>query len=127
MKVLDKTNILNTIANNPVKLRSTHDKLSLPLINRLYEKMVNGIPFDAIKVCDDLIIDGHHRYISSLLADLELETIKSQKTTATVAYDWAEVDFANEDWDTEDEILHWNHMDAKSSKLSLEQLLKLTH
>ena len=126
MKVLDKTNILNTIENKQAELRSTHKKLSLPLINRLYKKMARGIKFDAIKVCDSLIIDGHHRYISSLLADVDLETLKSPKTSATIAYDWTEVDFVAKDWDTQDDILHWNHLDAQSNILALEELLELT-
>jgi len=30
--------------------------------------MRNDNKFDDIKICDNLVIDGHHRYISSLLA-----------------------------------------------------------
>jgi hypothetical protein len=49
--------------------------------------MINGIKFDDIKVCDSLIIDGHHRYVSSLLANINLDKAKSSKTSATIKYD----------------------------------------
>jgi transcription antitermination factor NusA-like protein len=52
--------ISENLRSKNIDLLSTHTKLSIPIINRLYKKMVNGIKFDDIKVCENLIIDGHH-------------------------------------------------------------------
>ncbi|MAQ41379.1 MAG: hypothetical protein CMH15_10095 [Mesonia sp.] len=64
MRNIDQKLILKAIEESDNTLISTHKKLCLPIINRIYKKMINGIKFDDIKVCDTLIIDGHHRYVS---------------------------------------------------------------
>ncbi|GAA4205443.1 hypothetical protein GCM10022289_24880 [Pedobacter jeongneungensis] len=109
-----------------VKLLSTHNKLSIPIINRMYRKMVNGINFDNIKVCDNLIIDGHHRYISSILADIDLGWIPSCKTSATNVYDWTNVEFVDEEWDTELKIQRMNELDAEFNNISIEKISEIT-
>lgn len=35
--------------------------------------MTNGIKFEIVKINENIIIDGHHRYISSELAKSEIE------------------------------------------------------
>jgi hypothetical protein len=69
-------NIIKVIQETENVLITTHNKLCLPIINRIYKKMINGIKFDAIKVFEKVIIDGHHRYVSSLLANIELDKAK---------------------------------------------------
>lgn len=83
MKTITAEYIIEFLEKNDIKLKSTHSKLSLPIINRITKKMAHGIKFDAIKICDDLIIDGHHRYISSMLTNINLEKISSSKSSAT--------------------------------------------
>lgn len=122
MKQISKEDVIKLLQNNKVELRSTHDKLCLPIINRLYKKMSIGIKFSAIKVEDDLILDGHHRYLASLLANYQLERVPSNKTAATVVTDWSSVDFVDEDWDTEAKIKMLNEQDAKYNNVSLEKI-----
>ena len=64
METIDREVILKAIKESDFILMATHKKLCHPIINRIYKKMINGIKFDDIKVCDTLIIDGHHRYVS---------------------------------------------------------------
>lgn len=45
--------------------------------------MLLGIEFSPIKVADDLIVDGHHHYVASLLAKTNIDIIPSLKTAAT--------------------------------------------
>lgn len=94
METINKEAVLKAIEESDNTLITTHKKLCLPIINRIYRKMIHGIKFDDIKVCDTLIIDGHHRYVSSLLANIKLNKVKSSKTTATTGYDWTAVEFA---------------------------------
>ena len=122
LKQISKEDVIKLLQNNKVELRSTHDKLCLPIINRLYKKMSIGIKFSAIKVEDDLILDGHHRYLASLLANYQLERVPSNKTAATVVTDWSSVDFVDEDWDTEAKIKMLNEQDAKYNNVSLEKI-----
>ena len=126
MENVNKEVILNAIKDSDFILKATHKKLCLPIIIRINKKMINGIKFDDIKVCDRLIIDGHHRYVSSLLANIKLDEAKSSKTTATIEYDWKEVEFVEEEWDTEDKISRLNELDAEFNNMSLEKIIELT-
>ncbi|QHI37517.1 hypothetical protein IMCC3317_28960 [Kordia antarctica] len=121
MAKITKEIILKAIKQSNHTLITTHNKLCLPIINRIYTKMVHGIKFDDIKVCDVLIIDGHHRYVSSLLAEIKLDQAKSSKTIATTEYDWTDVEF-----DTEDKIKRLNELDAEFNNISIEELIKMT-
>ena len=66
MENITKVIVDDFLQNNTLDFNSTHKKLSLPIINRIFKKMKHGIRFEDIKVSDNLIIDGHHRYISSV-------------------------------------------------------------
>lgn len=119
-------NILKHLEEDNIDLHSTHDKLSIPIINRIYKKMKNGIKFESIKVNGDLIIDGHHRYVSSVLSKIEdLEAVSYPRTSATKKYEWSEVDFTDEEWDTEDKIKRLNKIDAEFNDLPLEKIIEI--
>lgn len=132
--MLKKTNIekisaefiLCAIEKSECILISTHKKLCLPIISRIYKKMIYGIKFDDIKVYDNLIIDGHHRYVSSLLAHFTLNTVKSSKTSATIVYDWKDVEFVEEEWDTDFKIYQLNQLDAEFNNVTLAEIIKIS-
>ena len=110
------------IDNKEIALTSTHHKLSLPVIKRIYKKMVNGIKFDDIKICENLVIDGHHRYISALLAEIEIGKIKSLKSSATKECKWNDVEFDENDWDTDSKIQYLNQRDAEYNHVDIETI-----
>ncbi len=122
MKLIDKATILQSIEKSDHIMITTHNKLSLPIIRRIYKKMINGIKFDDIKVCGICIIDGHHRFVSSILAEIKLDEAKSSKTKATIEYKWEDVDFVEEEWDTPEEIRRLNELDAKFNNLPIEKI-----
>jgi len=82
--------------------------------------MENGIKFDDIKVCENLIIDGHHRYLSSLIMDVEVGQVFSHKTSATQLIRWDAVEFDESDWDTASKISYLNEQDAKYNQMDIE-------
>ncbi|MCA0427587.1 MAG: ParB/Srx family N-terminal domain-containing protein [Bacteroidetes bacterium] len=84
-----------------------------------------GVKFSGIRVDGELIIDGHHRYLASLLAGVSLEMYPSIKTSATKIIEWNNVDFVKDDWDTEVKILLMNKIDAEYNGMSLEKLNEL--
>lgn len=126
MENITKNKIQNYLSNNKVELKSSHNRLSLPIINRIYKKMSNGIKFDDIKICDNLIIDRHHRYISSIMAGIEIGKSNSHKTSATQEYDWSVVYFTDIEWDTENKIQYLNELDAEFNNISIEKILEFT-
>jgi hypothetical protein len=126
MENINKKVILNAIKESNYTLAATHKKLCLPIIRRIYKKMMNGIKFDDIKVCDVLIIDGHHRYVSSLLANIKFGEAKSSKTSATIEYKWEDVEFVEEEWDTKEKIKRLNELDAEFNNLPIEKIIEFT-
>lgn len=84
-----------------------------------------GIKFSGIKVDGNVIIDGHHRYLASLLAGVSLERYPSNRTSATKVFEWERVELVKDDWDTEAKILLLNKLDAKFNDISLEKLTEL--
>ena len=125
IEITDKT-IKAFLENNELQYLPTQGKLSLPIINRIYKKMLFGIKFDIIKVNDNIIIDGHHRYISSELAKTVIEKMTYPRTSATIEYSWSDVHFVIEEWDTEYRILDLNKLDAKHNDLSLEKMIEIS-
>lgn len=109
------------------KYKSTHAKLSIPIINRIRKKMEYGIKFEPIRVNGDLIIDGHHRYVSSILASFnELKVVSYPKTSATKEFKWSSVTFLDEEWDTKEKIKRLNEIDASYNNLTLKEVIALT-
>jgi len=108
------------------KLKSTQNKLCIPIINRLCKKMSIGLKFDEIKVYGDLIIDGHHRYISSLITGCIIGSVPGLKTLVTRSYNWSDILFDENDWDTESKILQLNKQDAAYNNFNLETLKQIT-
>jgi hypothetical protein len=57
---ITKEIIVEFISKNEIELASTHTRLSLPIINRIFKKMSSNIKIPAIKVEGDFTCDGHH-------------------------------------------------------------------
>src|SRR5687768_15724139 len=116
MSVMDMITIdviKDFIKTNNIELLPTQHALCIPIINRIYLKMINNLKFDDIKINGELIIDGHHRYISSLLAKKEVGRVPTHLTSATKKHNWNSVKFVDEEWDTEDKIQKLNQDDAR--------------
>lgn len=108
-----------------MELLPTHAKLCIPIINRIFRKMSAGIKFPEIKIENDVICDGHHRYIASLLASFPLDKLPGKTTSATVVTDWKLVEFEEEDWDTKAKIRMLNEHDAEFNNIPLEKVVEL--
>lgn len=125
MKNITKEFIQKFLSQNKVELCSTQGKLCIPIIDRIYRKMVLEISFSGIKVDDDLICDGHHRYFASLLANRDIERIPSTRTSATIRVEWELVVFVDEDWDTAAKINMLDEQDAKFNNITTAELAEL--
>jgi hypothetical protein len=126
MKKLTAGFIKEFIANNDIPFVATQSKLCIPIISRMCQKMSHGIRFDEIKICDNLVIDGHHRYLSSLIMKFELGHVLSNSTSATMAVSWKQIEFEEDDWDTPAKIDYLNQLDAKYNNLEIEFIKEIT-
>lgn len=87
--------------------------------------MSAGIKFSSIKVENNLICDGHHRYVASLLANFPIERISGSSTSATIIVNWESVIFEEEDWDTSAKINMLNEQDAEYNNMPIEKIVEL--
>jgi len=114
------------IGNNDIPLVATQTKLCIPIIFRMCRKMSHGIRFDDIRVCDNLIIEGHHRYLSALISDFALGRVPTNSTSSTTPIAWDLVEFDENDWDTPAKIAHLNKLDAEYNGLEIDFVARLT-
>ncbi|CAM4338669.1 hypothetical protein SAMN06265348_11214 [Pedobacter westerhofensis] len=108
------------LRNNHTDLFPTHSRLCLPIIRRIYNKMQFGIRFSEIKVANNVIIDGHHRYISSLLSRYQIARVPGLLTSATQIDDWMNVEFDLKDWDAASRIKYLNQQDSAYNEIDIE-------
>lgn len=125
MEKITKEVIQDLTLKNEIELSSTHRKLCVPIINRIYKKMLAGIMFSAIKVDNNLICDGHHRYLASLLANFSIERIPTNRTSATIVVEWKAVVFDEMDWDTEAKINMLTEQDAIYNNMTIQQIIDI--
>jgi hypothetical protein len=124
MKQISLDDVMALINSSNFELQSTHDKLCFPIIARMYKKMTIGIKFSGIDVCEGMIINGHHRYLASQLAGIQLDFNPYNKTSATKLTDWKSVVLVEEDWYTEADIRRLNEIDALVNNISIEEISK---
>jgi hypothetical protein len=122
--MLSKETIKASLEGTGTKLQSTHNKLCFPIILRIFKKMKMDIKFHGIKVDGNIIIDGYHRYVASLLAGIELEIHPSRLAPAKIIYDWKDVQLIDEEWDTAEKIKMLNEIDAEFNNIPLAELLE---
>jgi len=126
MQDIPAESIAEFITSHDIPLMSTQTKLCIPIIFRMCQKMLHGINFDEIKVCDNLIIDGHHRYLSALIINHKIGQVPTNSTSATEQISWDLVRFVEDDWDTPAKIDYLNELDAKYNKLEIEFVKQIT-
>jgi|SRR6056297_3490770 len=123
---ITKQLIVDQLGKESRVLTPSQDTLSIPIIFRMYGKMKNGILFKPIHVNESQIIDGHHRYISSVLANYNLENIPNYtKPSHLNDYDWNDVYFTDEEWDTAACIRRLNREDARYNDCSIEEIERM--
>jgi hypothetical protein len=93
-----KIELEHLFKSGKIELVSTHEHLSIPIIERIYKKMKLKLNFGSIQVDQGVIIDGHHRYVASLLAKHQLEQVPGIKSQAKNTFDWTAVKLLDEDW-----------------------------
>lgn len=113
--------IAKYINSNEIALGSTQAKMCVQIINRIFKKMSAGIKFSAIKVDNNFICDGHHRYIASLLSNYPLERNAGIIAPSTERVPWDLVDF-EEEWEYAEDIKKFNQQDAENNNITLEEI-----
>lgn len=113
------------LLNREFELKPTQNKISLPIVFRIFKKMKANLKFDAIRVCDNILIDGHHRYIASVMANVTTEQFPSTKNHNQTTFEWKEVIIITTDYDYPNDIDYHNFNDAKRNGITVDEVLKM--
>jgi len=113
--------ILAKLKESGKLLKSNQGRISLPVVNRICKKMTQNLMFPDIHVCsEDLIVDGHHRYIASILSNFELGVVHDYPAPSkTNEIEWKNVEFTEDDWDSASKIRMLNEIDAKYNNMDI--------
>lgn len=113
------------LLNREFELKPTQNKISLPIVFRIFKKMKANLKFDAIRVCDNILIDGHHRYIASVMVNVTTEQFPSAKNHNQTTFEWKEVTIITTDYDYPNDIDYHNFNDAKRNGITVDEVLKM--
>jgi hypothetical protein len=87
-----------------LKLQPTQNKLCFLIIRRIYHKMKIGVQFENINIDKELPINGHHRYICSLLLKKSINTNLWSSPSQIIVYKWSEIEIDTNDWESKELI-----------------------
>jgi len=90
------------IETNSLKFNPSQHKISYPIIVRIHKRLQEGHRFNNIKVHNNTINDGHHRFISLSLLNMDVtHDVAGENTTKQAEIAWRNVKLDFEDYDTE--------------------------
>ncbi|WP_341903669.1 hypothetical protein [Fluviicola taffensis] len=90
------------IETNPLKFNPSQKKISYPIIVRIHKRLQEGHNFSNIKVLNNTINDGHHRFISLSLLNMEIcHDVSGENSTKQLEITWKDVELDSVDYDTE--------------------------
>lgn len=81
----------------------TQKKVSIPIVIRIAKKIQNGLFASSIVIKDNKICGGHHRYLATLLANKLPEILPGELNYGHSSYEWSELTFSSEDFDSAEE------------------------
>jgi len=119
-----KERLILLMNSGQIELVSTHARLSFPIIERMYRKMVAEVPFTDIQVAGSAIINGHHRYLAALLANYQLSRAAGIRSEAKLNVDWKAVILEDADWDLPGDVERFNAEDARYCGMGLGEFLE---
>lgn len=97
--------VQNYLQQNVFDLNSTQRRLSLPILQRIRNKLEKGESFRALSVDGTDIVNGHHRYVCMHILGIKAETIPWQRSPSSQVISWNEVEIDTLDWDNPPPII----------------------
>lgn len=84
-----------------LSLKPGQSRVSFPIIARIHRRLQEGHEFSHIKVINDVISDGHHRFICHSLLKKEIYwDAAGENTTEQTIVEWKDIELDAIDYDT---------------------------
>ena len=84
-----------------------------------------GISFKNIQCENDLLVDGHHRYICSILANKEIGIRPYKAPHCVIIYEWKNLKIEEKDYDSDKERKKHNLRDSLRHNADLQTFNRL--
>lgn len=102
MSELTIESVRDFLSKNKLQLYPTQCEVSLPILIRIHKRLKQGKVLPAIHIDNDVIVNGHHRYICHNILGMEVERIPWKKSPSVPLYEWHKMEVREEDWDDEE-------------------------
>jgi hypothetical protein len=101
-KELNYDTVSRFIQTTPLKFRPAQTKISYPIITRIHRRYQEGARYSEIKIQEDGVIsDGHHRFISLSLLNVDIQTVHAgENSTKKESFEWKDVHLDENDYDS---------------------------
>lgn len=113
------------LIDNNFELLPSQKRICLPILNRIYLKMKSNLYFKPIQISKGIIIEGHHRYLASILSNKNIEILNLDLNNLPDSYTWKNLQIDEKDWDSPEFQERINLKDAYINNLSLKEVLKI--
>lgn len=122
MQEINLKNVIDLLNSGTLELVATQEELCLPILQRIYKKMKIGIKFDNIRVKDFRIVDGHHRYVCSVLSKTEVGKNSWAISSSATNCNWTAVNINEDDYEDAEMIRMHNIRDAELNDVDISIL-----
>ena len=98
---ITKEEVEKFLSNNVLPFKPGQTKLSLPILQRIHQRVQLDYKFNPVKVDEDRLIDGHHRFICFAILGKQIESIVGgRNNTQNIECSWQEVTREEIDYDS---------------------------
>ncbi len=122
MRKISLKNVRDLLDSGSLGLIATQGEICLPILRRIYKKMKLGIEFEHIRVNDSRIVDGHHRYVCSILSETEIGINDWPIPSSAINCNWAAVIINEDDYEDAEMIQKHNLRDAELNDVDISIL-----
>jgi len=91
------------LQKNKLPLFAGQTEVSFPILSRIHRRLKEGKRFSPILVDEDLIVNGHHRYICLNILNIEIEQLVWTSSPSSKSTCWTKIVVVENDWDTDEE------------------------
>ena len=97
---ISKSEIELFLSTTQLKQKPSQSAVSYPILTRILNILQQNKRFSYIKVHDEIIIDGHHRFICYCYLKIPIEISKNGNNPSALNLEWNSILVDNIDYDS---------------------------
>lgn len=107
---VSQTQIELFLSNTQFALKPSQSSVSYPIIFRILKRLQDNKRFSSIKVYNDVIIDGHHRFVCLSYLNLPIELTQSSKNPSALNIEWGSILVDPIDYDSKSDRIYYSKL-----------------